>query len=174
MQCATDCAICNLGVSTKSAVRCTELQSCACSVADRRTDGRTDSNPPNDYAVHNSGAATTKYVNGPGGASPPPPHRPVSLFYFTKTKALFPQITAVIFQHTWKSRAEQHYHTHTLTIIQAAAFSHRTCTSFIQIHLGILTASIFCVGCCCCMLMWGGGGVMGWVAQHSVDGRTYS
>ena len=25
-------------------------------------------------------------------------------------------------------------------------FSHRTCTSFIQIHLGILTALIFCIG----------------------------
>ena len=46
-------------------------------------------------------------------------------------------------------------------------FSHRTCTSFIQIHLGILTALIFCMGLFLLhMLMWGsvlsGGSKMKW------------
>ena len=92
--------------------RCTELFW----FCNRQTDGQTDSSPLNDHVLHKPGT-TTKYDNGRGGAKSP--HRAVSLFYFRKTKALFPQITAIIFQHTWKSRSKEHYYTLT---IQSAGF----------------------------------------------------
>jgi hypothetical protein len=96
--------------------RCTGLFLFRNRRTDGRTDGRTDSSPLNDYVLHKPGT-TTKYDNGRGGAKSP--HRAVSLFYFRKTKPLFPQITAIIFQHTWKSRSNEHYYTLT---IQSAGF----------------------------------------------------
>jgi len=105
----------------------------------------------NDYVVLHKLGATTKYDNGRGGATSP--HRAVSLFYFRKTKPLFPQITAIISQHTWKSKKQG---TLSHTYDTDCTFSHRTCTSFIQIHLGMLTAFIFCIGLFLLhILMWG-------------------
>ena len=90
--------------------------------------------------LHKPGT-TTKYDNGLGGAKSP--HRAVSLFYFRKTKqnlSLFPQNYGHHFP-TYMKIKKQGTLLHTYDT--DCTFSHRTCTSFIQIHLGILTALIF-------------------------------
>ena len=65
-------------------------------------------------------------------------------------------------------------HTYDTVCCCCCRFSHQTCTSFIQIHLGILTALIFCIDLFLLHILTGGGFCFEW-RRHSgmSDSLTY-